>query len=423
MTARGWMLRVLPPIGAACSIALMGFCGWCLLLRLWRVLRGEEKALPENGGALPLSGMAAAALAMLLSRLLLYALAYGFYRGLGIGEDSFADSFKWLWYHWDVRHYTDIAMEGYTAVGNERLRLVFFPMLPALIRLVMPLAGGDPFFAGTAISLMCASCAAALLYALAFLWGGKTGAVRAVCCLMLNPMSVFLCCPYTEALFLMLTLASALMVCRGRNWAAALAGAASAFTRMPGVIIAGLMIIRLLEKAGQRRCAPKNIAACAGQVLLVFSGLFLYWGINWKVTGDPFTYLVYQRENWFQEPGTFFESTANTMHYLITTYKDSDWLWTWGFQLLCMFYGYALLAFRQKKLPFALAAYSFVYVAVVFAPTWLLSGARYLYGLITLPLLQASCIRSSRGAGAWYALNGALLALFVFGYTIAVEVL
>ena len=51
MTARGWMLRVLPPVGAACSIALMGFCGWCLLLRLWRVLRGEEKVLPENGGA------------------------------------------------------------------------------------------------------------------------------------------------------------------------------------------------------------------------------------------------------------------------------------------------------------------------------------------------------------------------------------
>ena len=38
-----------------------------------------------------------------------------------------------------------------------------------------------------------------------------------------------------------------------------------------------------------------------------------------------------------------------------------------------MGYIYILLAARQKKLPFDLAAYSFVYVAVVLSPTWLLS--------------------------------------------------
>ena len=81
----------------------------------------------------------------------------------------------------------------------------------------------------------------------------------------------------------------------------------------------------------------------------------------------------------------------------------------------------ALLAFGQKKLPFDFAAYSFVYTAVVLAPTWLLSGPRYLYALAPLSLLQA---RAHRGRHAWaLTLSFALLMIWIFGYTLAVEVL
>ena len=84
---------------------------------------------------------------------------------------------------------------------------------------------------------------------------------------------------------------------------------------------------------------------------------------------------------------------------------------------------YALLAFRQKTLPFDLAAYSFVYVAVVLSPTWLLSGARYLYALCTFPLLLSCLPLGRKGHGALLGVHAALLALWVFGYTIAVQVL
>ena len=206
-------------------------------------------------------------------------------------------------------------------------------------------------------------------------------------------------------------------------WGAALCGMASALTRMPGVIVSGLFIIAFLARIPREGLRMKAVLRCLAQVGVVFGGLFIYWGINWLVTGDPMTYLIYQKENWYQQPGSFWASTANTVSYLIATCGDDDWLFTWGFQLLAMGYIYILLAARQKKLPFDLAAYSFVYVAVVLSPTWLLSGARYLYALAALPLLQAQSLKSRAAHAVGLSVCAALLVVFTWGYTIAAAVL
>ena len=88
-----------------------------------------------------------------------------------------------------------------------------------------------------------------------------------------------------------------------------------------------------------------------------------------------------------------------------------------------MGYIYILLAAKQKNLPFDLAAYSFVYAAVVLAPTWLLSGARYLYAMVTLPLLQAQTLKSGAAHAVGLGICAALLVVFTWGYTIAAAVL
>ena len=418
--------NLLQMTAAATSVILMGVCGVCLCLRLTRVMRGQESAsglAKEPFQTPPLwRDMALAAAAAILSRLLLYALAYGFYRRSG-GTDSFFQSFESLWTHWDVRHYLGIARDGYTNVGDARLRLVFFPLYPAVTRVFSAFTGGNLFAAGTLVSLLCSGLCAALLYDLAAMHLGGRGAWLAVAYFLLNPMSVFLACAYTEALFIALTLAAVCLLRRGHPWLAALCGMASALTRMPGVIVSGLFIIAFLARIPKEGIQPKAVLRCLAQVGLVFCGLFIYWGINWAVTGDPMMYLLYQKVNWYQQPGSFWDSTANTVHYLISTYGDDDWLFTWGFQLLAMGYIYILLAAKQKKLPFDLAAYSFVYVAVVLAPTWLLSGARYLYALAALPMMQAQTLKSNAAHAVGLGVCAALLVVFTWGYTIAVAVL
>ena len=82
-----------------------------------------------------------------------------------------------------------------------------------------------------------------------------------------------------------------------------------------------------------------------------------------------------------------------------------------------------MIGMLLSELPFDLASYSFVYVAVVLAPTWLLSGPRYLYALAPLPLLQARAHRNESVHAVALTLSGALLLVWIFGFTIAVEVL
>ena len=419
-------LDLLPALAAALSVLLMGVCGVRLLVRLTRVLRGQERvdALANDApaGMPPVRALLLAALAALLSRAAVDLLAWGMMRAMGI-PGGFSASLDALWNHWDTRHYIGIAQEGYTSVGDERLRLVFFPLYPLLMRLLSPLTGGSVFLAGMLISRLCAMGCAALLYELAVRTYGAREARLAVAYFLLSPMSVFLNCCYTEALFLLLTLGAMVLLRRGHPWLAALCGMGSALTRMPGVIVAGLMLIALLAELPRRGPDVRRIAGCAGQMLLVFAGLLIYWAINWAVTGDPLMYMTYQKENWFQEPGTFWGSTANTAYYALTDFGQDDWFFSWGAQLAAMLAVYVLLALRADALPFDLAAYSFVYVAVVLSPTWLLSGPRYLYALAPLPLLLARMTESRRAHAVLLALSAVLLVVFTFGYTIAVDVL
>ena len=418
------LIQFVPQAAAALSVLLMGACGVQLLARLTRVLRGQECACPplNVNDTNHTRRVGLAMLTALLSRLLVYLIAFGLYRMQG-GTDGFWQSLKPLWVHWDTRHYIGIAESGYTAVGDERLRLVFFPLYPLLMRTLSVLTGGDVFCAGLVVSLLCGALSAGLLYDWAAgLYGVRAGKL-AVAYFVLSPLSVFLCCAYTEALFICLTLAVIVLLRRGHPWLAALCGMLSALTRMPGVIVAGLFILVAIGRYGEGRLRPRDVVACLAQVFIVFLGRAAYWLINYAVTGDPMMYLTYQRENWYQEPGTFWGTTENTAYYFLTTMGDSDWLFTWGFQLLCIFYVYALLAAGQRKLPFDLAAYAFVYVAVVLAPTWLLSGPRYLYALAPLPILQARMHKRAGMHALALTLSAVLLLIWIFGYTIAVEVL
>ncbi|MBP3428108.1 MAG: hypothetical protein J6M47_07600 [Clostridia bacterium] len=414
-------------LAAAASILLMGVFGLGLLRRLTRLILGKETAdgprkIIRTGRRAYMTQLTLVFAAAVASRLLIYLIAWAMHRAGG-WSGGFLETLEPLWSRWDTRHYVSIAQSGYVNAGDERLQIVFFPLLPWLMRLLAPITGGSEFAAGLLVSLLCTGGAAALLFDLTALHDGVRRARLAVGYLLLSPMSVFLGCCYTEALFMCLTLAAMCLLRRGHPWLAALCGMGCALTRMPGVIVAGLFIIALLEKIPRRAFTPRAVMACVGQVLVVFAGLFIYWGINWAVTGDPLRYMVYQRENWFQRPGTFWGSVSNTVYYMLGSAVNEEWLFSWFSQFIAMFIVFALFAYGAGKLPFDLAAYSFVYIAVVLSPTWLLSGPRYLFALAPLHMLKARCARSRGAHIAGLIVSAAALLVFIYGYAIAVEVL
>lgn len=417
------MIKTVSYVYAGIVTICMAFIGLHLLRRLIARGRGNGTLTSGRYRVIPPAGeLAVIFAAALLSRIVLFLWAFLLLHLFEGTSGNLAQDFYHLFIHWDARHYYGIASEGYTAVGEARLRLVFFPLYPMLMRLLQPLTGGNLSYSGTLISVLSGSGAAVLLYILACNIR-DVDPVECVMLFLLSPLSVFLCCIYTEGLFLLLSLAAYLLRRFGHPWAGAIFGMLAALTRMPGIVLAGFILIDLLESLFARTLTGRSAAAGIAQMLIVFSGLFIYWGINQVVTGDPFMYLTYQRENWYQQAGTFMHSARNTMQYFLESVGEDDRWWTWGTQVIAIVLA-MLVMIRARHLPFDLMAFSFVYMVVILSPTWLLSGPRYMFGLFVLPVMQERALARLPG---WVhllvmVLSGGLLLLFVYGFTLAVQV-
>lgn len=157
--------NVLQMTAAAASVILMGVCGVCLCARLTRVQRGQENAsgLTKEPFQIPLPfrEMALAAAAAVLSRLALYALAYGFTERAAersrlpgplrrFGRTGMCAII------WALRRGMDIP-----ASATSGFRLVFFPLYPAVTRVFSVFTGGRLFMAGTLVSLLASGVCAA----------------------------------------------------------------------------------------------------------------------------------------------------------------------------------------------------------------------------------------------------------------------
>jgi hypothetical protein len=147
---------------------------------------------------------------------------------------GWAFSLVGVWQRWDACWYTKIAAHGYEPGTSST---AFYPLLPALMRAVGPLTGGDPALAGLLIN------AAAAIAALYGLWRlvsedfDAEVADRAVLYLAVFPAAFFLFAPFTEALFLAGAV-WALLAARRRTWLlAALAAALAALARPLGVLL------------------------------------------------------------------------------------------------------------------------------------------------------------------------------------------
>ena len=190
-----------------------------------------------------------------------------------------------IWNRWDALNYQKIAEFGYTATGEMRPLLVFYPLYPWLVRLVGFVTRDylvSAFFVSTIASLV----TAIVLFRLVELDYSKELAQRAVWFLFIFPTSYFLHIGYTESLFLMLALSS-IYCARKQRWLwAGVFGALTCLTRANGLV---LLPVLGVEAAHQywtvRRWHWQWLwIAVAG---LGFGGYLL---LNKHVTGDPFAF-------------------------------------------------------------------------------------------------------------------------------------
>jgi len=196
-----------------------------------------------------------------------------------------------LWNRWDALNYQKLAVQGYSAVGDMRPTMVFYPLFPWTSRLVAVVVN-DYLVSAFLVSTIASIAAGILLYRLVQLDFSRATARLAVWFLFIFPTSYFLHIGYTESLFLMLALGCALAARTERWMLAGLLGALACLTRATGLVL----VPALLIEAGHQYWTTRHWNWQWLSIALVPLGFGGYLWLVYQTAGDPFAFLPIRKE-------------------------------------------------------------------------------------------------------------------------------
>ena len=191
----------------------------------------------------------------------------------------------------DALWFLRIAASGYrTSDGSA----AFFPLYPIATRVVSSVLGGRPLAAAILVSNAATFGAFCVLYFLSTSEFSERIARTTVLYVALFPTAVFLFAPYSEALFLLLTLTAFWGARRHRWWIAAAAGILAALTRNVGVLLVPALLVEafLQWRRKEIRLAPALLGALAPVL-----GTIAYLGY-WRARSGDWLAPVHVQSGW-----------------------------------------------------------------------------------------------------------------------------
>ena len=335
---------------------------------------------------------------------------------------------------WDAAHYIRLIEEGYQGYteNGRHLFLVFFPgyvWAVRLLRLVIP----STALAGTALSCLCYGGACCYLYRLdGEAYNGRV-ARDALLYMSLFPFSFFSGLVMTEGLFLLATTGACWYAWRGKWLAFGLFGALAALTRMTGLLVIVVGVIRLLEAYRPLELpVGKSLGRCWKPLLLGLpltllpaAGTLLYLLLNLWVDGDPFAFASHQ-EHWHQGYLWISQVVEYIGRYLGDNLGSSFGWAVWAPALALFVVGLALLywAALRKGHPAGLLAYGFCFFVATYSLSWLLSAGRYLSTCFVLFLFLAKLTqRRPALRAALLGGEGVLLGVYLCAFLAGAQVM
>ncbi len=402
----------------------MGFLLVVLLARYFvRPFREDALGALCPGGARPRAGrrletgrmLAFVAAAFVVSRLLVYVVGLAWAFAVGQSGTYLEDPLS-LWVRWDARHYVGLAENWYVNEGDARYHLVFFPLYPLAVRALSLAFSLDAAAAGTLLSNACLLVCAWAMYRLVELGQGQEAGRRAVTFLLFAPMSFFFSIPYSESLFLMLCLLCVLCARKRRMALAVLLGALAANARILGVLCAVPIYYEYLLMVKEKKGGWPMALGCVLRTMPVLLGLGAYLLLNYQVSGDPFRFLAYQKEHWYQQMGSLWNTLSYTLSGALSYPDQALRLGTWIPQTLYILCCIGLLLWLFRRIDPAEGAYALLYIYIAVSPTWLLSGSRYLTAMYALYPMLAMAARRKAWEYALLSLSVAGSCYFIYMY-------
>jgi hypothetical protein len=217
--------------------------------------------------------------------------------------DAFWDQFT----RYDAGWYYQIARYGYwfvpggpsAGIGKPG-KIAYFPLYPFLGGYAGQLFGpsGPATYLGLiVVSWVAFAAALVVLYWLARWDLDHDGAIRAVVLAAIFPFAFFFGMPYTESLFLLLTLIAFYCFRRQHWFAGGVAGALTTATRVNGVLM-----VPSLAWIAWRHAVPSARVRAAASLALVGAGVAAYSAYVYHLSGNPFEWAS-SISRWNYHPG------------------------------------------------------------------------------------------------------------------------
>lgn len=200
---------------------------------------------------------------------------------LGGGMSNYlTHPYLFAWANFDGEHYLSIATYGY-----KTLQQAFFPVYPALIRiLVTPLSLNFATLtsAGFLISNLALIGSLILLWKIILLDFPRKIALFTILLLLVFPTSFYLGSVYNESLYLFLSLATFYTARKGKWFLGGILGAIASATRVFGI----LLLPALLIEAWQSKVPLKK----SFWMFLIPLGFMAYMYYQWRYFADPLAF-------------------------------------------------------------------------------------------------------------------------------------
>ena len=292
-----------------------------------------------------------------------------------------------IWQRWDAIHYLKLAEQGYTGTGDDRFLIVFFPLYTLLVSALGTLAGN--YLIGAFLASGVASVALGLAFrGLVKLDHSERIAQLSVFFLFIFPTSYFLHIPYTESLFLTLTI-GAFLAARERAWLiAAIVGCLACATRINGLVLVPALAFEVWQDYRENHKVDLNWLF----LLMIPAGFIGYLLLNYSVAGDPFVFMTYQREHWYRYFRWPWEGLWETIK-LIDNPKAVDSHMMGIQELLFVAIGMVALLVGWQKLRNSYRAWMGINWLLFVSTSFVLSVPRYTLTLFPIFILMANAAR------------------------------
>ena len=314
-----------------------------------------------------------------------------------------------MWARWDASHYLSIAQEGYQNYGERAVLIAFFPLFPLVIRF------GCYFFGDYFLSSLVAAnffylLSMVFLYKLVALDHNRKTAFRTVVLISIFPAAYFFHAPYTESLFLLLTILS-FYYARRKNWlGASIAAAFAGASRVSGVLIPVALLVEFFAQKPKGKDLRR-----LWYFSIMLLGPTLYLLINYFLFSSPFHFLEVQRSHWFHAISSPFSNFARAFDAMF--WRDLGEGIMLGFmQILFVLLALALIIISFAKVRLSYFVYTVISVLFITLPSFWISIPRYV--LVIFPLFIVMAILSEKKAiyGTIIVFSVALLGLFLSFY-------